>query len=87
MNVRDAATALGLSAASVRRELASGSLECCRVGPGRRRIWITDDQIAAYLDGRRSGGQGPARPRAPAPARTPSVAELRARWKAEGLLP
>ena len=61
MTVHQAATRLGLSVASIRRELASGRLTCARVGPSGRRVLIEESDLAAYL--RRCRAEDPPRER------------------------
>jgi excisionase family DNA binding protein len=76
VTIKEAAQRLDLSTDSIRRELATGRLGCCRVGPGGRRIHITEADIANYLDACRVQPVGKvAVPRvAPVPPMSPETA-------------
>ncbi len=51
MRVRDVAARLEVSASLVYELIASGKLRCTRHGMGRGCIRVSEDQLAAYLDG------------------------------------
>lgn len=46
---------LGLSESSVRRLIKAGTLKTTRIGPAKRRLTVSEGDLAAYL----SGSQGP----------------------------
>lgn len=54
-SVKELAGGPGLSEKSIRRELAAGQIEFVRLGPGMRRIGITEAAWKRYLKDR-SGG-------------------------------
>lgn len=51
-SVKQLAGAPGLSEKSIRREIAAGRIEIVRLGPGRRRIGITEAAWNRYLKDR-----------------------------------
>ena len=53
-SIRERAGGPGLSEKSLRREIAAGNIEIVRLGPGRRRIGITDRAWERYLRSRTS---------------------------------
>lgn len=53
-NVPKCAEEAGVSEKTIRREIKAGNIEIVRLGPGRRRIGITDAAWQAYLRSRTS---------------------------------
>ena len=51
-SVKDLAGGPGLSEKSLRREIAAGRIEVVRLGPGKRRIGITEAAWNRYLQDR-----------------------------------
>lgn len=51
-SIKELAGGPGLSEKSIRREIAAGNIEIVRLGPGKRRIGITDAAWERYLRGR-----------------------------------
>jgi excisionase family DNA binding protein len=77
----EAARRLNLSIASVRRELASGRLGCARIGPGGRRLFISEADLAAYLEACRVRPET-VRASVPSPPPSPPMPECLARFLA-----
>jgi excisionase family DNA binding protein len=74
MTVRDAAKRLEISAATVYAMVASGRLRCYRVGNGRGAIRISEEHMAAYLEGAETAPEA-----IPAPVRRVRLKHLRPR--------
>ena len=51
-SIKDLAGGPGLSEKSIRREIAAGRIEVIRLGPGKRRIGITEAAWNRYLQAR-----------------------------------